>query len=181
MIYKSIGSVGGWSVMKILLSGVLLAVLMSTVSVAKSNYRDDDRRRNKAVEKQKRKSEKRQKEIISRTVKSHEILIFRREKLRVPKKVQEHVMEYKKKSKKEDKKSHRKAKRAYKKLDHENDHIVKANKSNYSTEYSKKRFETINAPDDKSKDTFKVRKHVKKNNRGNTTFNDPEDVVRQMR
>ena len=166
--------------MRVLLLGVLFSVLVNTVSVAANNYRNDDRR-SRAVEKQRKKSEKRQKELISRTVKSHEIIIYRREKLRAPKKVQEHVMEYKRKSKTEDKKTVRMARRTHRKLDYENDQIVKTNKHNYSTEYSKKRFETTNSPDDKPEGTFKVRKHSKKKNRGNTTMNNPEDIIGGMR
>ena len=90
-------------------------------------------------------------------------------------------MEYKRKSKTEDKKTARKTRQAYRKLDNENDEIVKANKRNYSTIYSKKQFETTNSPDDSSEGSVKKKKHVKKKNRGNTTFNDPEVIVRQIR
>ena len=163
--------------MRILLLGVLLSVLINTGSVAANNYRYDDRKM-KAVEKQRKKSNKRQKELIARTVKSHEIIIYRHEKLRVPKKIQEHVMEYERKSKTEDKKSIRKAKRAYRKLDHANDHIVKANKNNYSTKYAQKLLETSSSPDDPSLERAKPKKHIKKKNRGNMTLNNPEDIVR---
>jgi hypothetical protein len=163
--------------MRILLLGVLISVLIDTVATGKNIYRYDDRKV-KAAEKQRKKNNKRQKELIARTVKSHEIIIYRREKLRVPKKIQEHVMEYKRKSKTEDKKTARKVKRNYRKLDHENDHIIKANKNNYSTRYSQKRFETGNSPDDPSVEKIIPRKHVKKKNRGNMTFNNAEDVVR---
>jgi hypothetical protein len=164
--------------MRILILGSLLSVFVNTVSISELIAGDDERRA-KAMEKQRKKSDKRQKELISRTVKSHEIKIYRREKLRTPKKVQEHVMEYKRKSKTEDKKTARKSRQAYRKLDNGNDEIVKSNKRNYSTRYSKQEFETVNFPDDSSEGTAKKKKHVKKKNRGNTTFNDPEAIVRQ--
>jgi hypothetical protein len=162
--------------MRMLIIGVLLSVFVNTVSMA-----GDDDRRAKAMDKQRKKADKRQKELISRTVKSHEIKIYRREKLRVPKKVQDHVMEYKRKSKTEDKKTTRKTRRTYKKLDRENDQIVKANKRNYSTRYSKEEFEPTDSQDDSSEGTVKAKKHIKKKDRGKTTFNDPEAVVRQLR
>jgi hypothetical protein len=175
-IFKK-GSEGGLKRMRMLILGLLLSVFVNTVSIA-----GDDDRRAKAIDKQKKKADKRQKELISRTVKSHEIKIYRREKLRVPKKVQDHVMEYKRKSKTEDKKTVRKTRRTYKKLDRENDQIVNANKRNYSTKYSKDEFETVNSPDDSSEGTVKMtKKHIKKKDRGKTTFNDPETVVRQIR
>ena len=165
---------------RILLLVSLLSVFLNAVSLAANNYRDDDRKM-KAAAKQRKKSDKRQRELIARNVKSHEIVIYRRDKLRTPKKVQEHVMEYKRKSKTEDKKTARKVRRIHRKLDNRNDQIVKSNKNNYSTEYSKKRFETINSPGDSTKGTFAEKRHLKKKNRGNITFNDPEDFVRQMR
>jgi hypothetical protein len=155
--------------------GILISVFMTAASVAANKYDD---RRMKAAYKQKKKIEKRRKELVARNVKSHEIVIYRREKLRVPKKVQEHVMEYKRKSKTEDKKTARKVKRTYKRHDRGNDQIVRANKNNYSTKYSQKQSETGSSPDNSTEGTFVQKRHVKNKNRGNTTFNNPEEVVR---
>jgi hypothetical protein len=148
--------------MRMLILGILLSVCVNTVSMA-----GDDDRRAKAMDKQRKKADKRQKELVQRTVKSHE-----------------HVMEYKRKSKTEDKKTARKTKRNYRKLDNQNDEIVKANKHNYSTKYAKNEFETKDAPADGSEGAdrkIKGKRHIKRRDRGNTTFNNPESVVSQSK
>ncbi|MFL5730506.1 MAG: hypothetical protein ACJ75J_13545 [Cytophagaceae bacterium] len=160
--------------MKMLILGILLSVGISTVSMGAAG---DEDRRMKALEKQRKKNDKKQKELIARTVKSHEIKIYRREKLRVPKKVQDHVMEYKRKSKTEDKKTYRKTRRTYHKLNEENTELIKSNKRNYSTKYSQKETNTRNTAEDSSEGTVVKKRHIKKKNRGNTTMNNPEDIV----
>jgi hypothetical protein len=97
---------------------------------------------NKINKKIREREEKRQRDILTRDIITHEERIKRRDIAREQRIIREHILEYKRKSNQDDKITARKTKRVDRKFDNGHYQVVKANKKHFGTKDSRNNFRT---------------------------------------